>query len=188
MWQRPSELLGVTIGITIPGPGVPPPPKTAPTAFAAAVGGASEGDDTGAAAGPTAAQRSEWAELEREWVAQVDPGSHRTYYVNERLGETSWERPVFDPTVAVRQAERLGASTAAPILHACMCAYLVVCDAAKLVSAWLQKKLLMAARWVLQRRTRSSRRRRRRRRTLPSLWTVRWRSRCGAGPEARICE
>ena len=177
VWQRPSELLGVTIGITIPGPGVPPPPKTAPTAFAAAHGGASEGDDTGAAAGPTAAQRSEWAELEREWVAQVDPGSHRTYYVNERLGETSWERPVFDPTVAVRQAERLGAST-----------YLVVCDAAKLVSAWLQKKLLMAARWVLQRRTRSSRRRRRRRRTLPSLWTVRWRSRCGAGPEARICE
>lgn len=109
VWQRPAQLVGVSLGITTPAHGgAPPPPSHAPTAAAehhpaAAAGGAPS------PSAPSAAQRAEWADLEREWVPQTNAADGRTYYFNARLNETAWEKPVYDPSILQRQQERLAA-------------------------------------------------------------------------------
>ena len=88
VWQRPDALKGASLSISA---AAPPPPPFAPTA-----------------ASPTLeAQRAEWTALEREWEPAVDASSGRTYYINKRLNQSSWERPTYDPAIQARQEERL---------------------------------------------------------------------------------
>jgi hypothetical protein len=72
-----------------------------------AAGAGSAGSGAPSAATPSVAQRKAWQAAEQEWEPQVDPASGRTYYINRKLNQSSWERPVYDPAVIARQEARL---------------------------------------------------------------------------------